>query len=76
MTKRKKVLPAWKSLKLLVKKKKTLRNSEKVAQSIQKNQRTNFLEALFDPVITLIIGLAYVLTILVGGRFIMNGSSP
>lgn len=48
--------------------------SKKVNQSIQKNQRTNFLEALFDPVITLIIGLAYVLTILVGGHFIMNQS--
>ncbi|MBM7708743.1 ABC transporter ATP-binding protein [Enterococcus lemanii] len=47
--------------------------SEKVSQSIKKNRRTNFLEALFDPVITLIIGLAYVATILVGGQFIMNG---
>ncbi|MGI6155214.1 MAG: ABC transporter ATP-binding protein [Enterococcus lemanii] len=47
--------------------------SEKVNQSIKKNRRTNFLEALFDPVITLIIGLAYVATILVGGQFIMNG---
>ncbi|MFZ2877407.1 MAG: ATP-binding cassette domain-containing protein, partial [Enterococcus aquimarinus] len=46
--------------------------TEKVQQAIQKNRRVNFLDALFDPVITLIIGLSYVLTIIVGGQFIMN----
>lgn len=46
--------------------------TEKVEQAIQKNRRVNFLDALFDPVITLIIGLSYVLTIIVGGQFIMK----
>jgi ATP-binding cassette subfamily B protein len=48
--------------------------SEKIDQAISKNRRVNFLDALFDPFITLIIGLSYVLTIIVGGNFIMNGT--
>ena len=46
--------------------------SEKIDQAISKNRRVNYLDALFDPFITLIIGLSYVLTIIVGGHFIMN----
>ena len=37
------------------------------------NERT-LLDALFDPFITLIIGVSYVLTIIIGGRFIMEGT--
>ena len=44
----------------------------KVNQAIKKNGRVNFLEALFDPTITIIIGLSYVLTMIVGGQFIMK----
>ncbi|EJM6505271.1 ABC transporter transmembrane domain-containing protein [Enterococcus faecalis] len=47
---------------------------EKIDDAIVKNKRTNFLDALFDPFITLIIGVSYVLTIIIGGRFIMEGT--
>ncbi|EIW9701374.1 ATP-binding cassette domain-containing protein [Enterococcus faecalis] len=46
----------------------------KIDDAIVKNKRTNFLDALFDPFITLIIGVSYVLTIIIGGRFIMEGT--
>lgn len=46
--------------------------TEKIDDAIVKNKRTNFLDALFDPFITLIIGVSYVLTIIIGGRFIME----
>lgn len=46
---------------------------EKIDQAIVKNNRVNFLDALFDPAITIIIGVSYVLTIIVGGRFVMSG---
>lgn len=45
---------------------------EKVDDAIVKSNRVNVLDALFDPIITLIIGLSYILTIIVGGTFIMN----
>lgn len=48
--------------------------TEKINDAIVKNKRTNFLDALFDPFITLIIGVSYVLTIIIGGRFIMEGT--
>lgn len=48
--------------------------TEKIDDDIVKNKRTNFLDALFDPFITLIIGVSYVLTIIIGGRFIMEGT--
>ena len=48
--------------------------TEKIDDAIVKNKRTNFLDALFDPFITLIIGVSYVLTIIIGGRFIMEGT--
>ncbi|MGC6768597.1 ABC transporter ATP-binding protein [Enterococcus sp. LJL51] len=46
--------------------------TEKIDDSIVKNKRVNFLDALFDPFITLIIGISYVLTIIAGGHFIMK----
>ncbi|WP_430603521.1 ABC transporter ATP-binding protein/peptidase [Enterococcus sp. DIV0724b] len=48
--------------------------TEKIDDAIVKNKRVNFLDALFDPFITLIIGISYVLTIIMGGRFVMEGS--
>lgn len=45
--------------------------SEKIDDAIKKNRRVNFLDALFDPFITIIIGISYVLTIIIGGRFVM-----
>ncbi|MGM8156785.1 ABC transporter ATP-binding protein [Enterococcus faecalis] len=48
--------------------------TEKIDDAIVKNKRTNFLDALFDPFITLIIGVSYVLTIIIGGCFIMEGT--
>lgn len=45
---------------------------QKIEQTIKKNQKVNFLDALFDPVITVVIGLAYVLTIIYGGRLVIN----
>ncbi|MBO0445782.1 ATP-binding cassette domain-containing protein [Enterococcus ureilyticus] len=48
--------------------------TEKIEDAIVKNKRVNFLDALFDPFITLIIGISYVLTIIMGGRFIMEGT--
>ena len=46
----------------------------KIDTAILKNRRVNFLDALFDPFITVIIGISYVITIIVGGRFIMAGT--
>lgn len=48
--------------------------NEKINDAIVKNKRVNFLDALFDPFITLIIGVSYVLTIIVGGRFVLEGT--
>lgn len=45
---------------------------EKVDDAIIKSNRVNVLDALFDPIITIIIGLSYILTIIVGGSFIMK----
>ncbi|MGM0124996.1 ABC transporter ATP-binding protein/peptidase [Enterococcus sp. AZ194] len=47
--------------------------AEKASDAIVKNRRVNYLDALFDPFITLIIGISYALTIIVGGNFIMQG---
>lgn len=46
----------------------------KVDKAIVKNQRVNFLDALFDPFITIIIGVSYVLTIIIGGNYVMDGT--
>ncbi|EOH85743.1 ABC transporter ATP-binding protein [Enterococcus villorum] len=47
---------------------------EKIEQAIVKNKRVNFLDALFDPFITLIMGLSYVLTIILGGKYVLDGT--
>lgn len=47
---------------------------EKINDAIEKNKRVNFLDALFDPFITLIIGLSYVATIILGGRYVLDGT--
>ncbi|OJG76339.1 multidrug resistance-like ATP-binding protein mdlA [Enterococcus pallens] len=46
--------------------------TEKIQQAIQKNKRVNFLDAMFDPLITVIVGLSYMITIIVGGSFILR----
>ncbi|MGO2101324.1 ABC transporter ATP-binding protein [Vagococcus salmoninarum] len=46
---------------------------QKIDQAIVKINKVNILDALFDPIITIVIGLSYILTIIVGGTFIMNG---
>lgn len=46
----------------------------KIDDAIAKNKRVNFLDALFDPFITLIIGLSYVATIILGGRYVLEGT--
>lgn len=47
---------------------------EKIDDAIEKNKRVNLLDALFDPFITLIIGLSYVATIILGGRYVLDGT--
>lgn len=47
---------------------------EKIDDAIEKNKRVNFLDALFDPFITLIIGLSYMATIILGGRYVLDGT--
>lgn len=43
----------------------------KVDNAVVKNRRVFLLDSLFDPFITLIIGLSYVITIIVGSKLIM-----
>lgn len=45
---------------------------DKVNESIKKSNRVNSLDALFDPLITLIIGISYVIAISLGGYFVVN----
>lgn len=44
----------------------------KVQETIKINRRVNFLDALFDPITSLIIGLSYVFTIILGGYYVTN----
>jgi ABC-type multidrug transport system, ATPase and permease components len=46
--------------------------TKKIEHAVLKNRRVNFLDALFDPFITIIMGVSYVLTIILGGHFIMG----
>ncbi|MGM0216237.1 ABC transporter ATP-binding protein [Enterococcus sp. AZ109] len=46
--------------------------TEKIDQAIVKNRKVNFLDALFDPLITVIVGFSYVIAIAVGGMFILR----
>lgn len=41
---------------------------------IKANRKANFLDSLFDPLTSLIIGLAYVATIILGGYFVVNNT--
>lgn len=45
---------------------------DKINESIEKNNRVNFLDALFDPLITLIIGFSYIISISLGGYYVTN----
>ncbi|MFT9098754.1 ABC transporter ATP-binding protein [Liquorilactobacillus sp.] len=45
-----------------------------VKEVIRANRRANFLDSLFDPMTSLIIGLAYVATIILGGHFVINNT--
>lgn len=47
---------------------------EKINYSIEKNTKVNNLDALFDPLITLIIGLSYIISIILGGYFVSQGT--
>ncbi|MGX7029820.1 ABC transporter ATP-binding protein [Vagococcus zengguangii] len=47
--------------------------SEKIDYAIGKQNRVNFIDSLFDPLITIIIGLSYVLTLSAGGYFVSKG---
>ncbi|HIB1798466.1 TPA: ABC transporter transmembrane domain-containing protein, partial [Enterococcus faecium] len=47
---------------------------ERIEDAIIKNKRVNFLDSLFDPFITLIIGLSYVATIILGGKYVLEGT--
>lgn len=42
--------------------------------SLQKNKSVYLVDALFDPAIQLILGLSFALTIIFGGRFVVEGS--
>lgn len=44
--------------------------SDKIDDAIVKWHRVNLIDALFDPLITVIIGLSYVLTLAIGGYFV------
>ncbi len=46
--------------------------NQQVDQTIKVNRRVNRLDALFDPITTLIIGLAYVATIVMGGSLVVS----
>ncbi|MBO0420874.1 ATP-binding cassette domain-containing protein [Vagococcus fluvialis] len=46
---------------------------EKINYSIKMNNKVNNLDALFDPLITLIIGLSYIISIILGGYLVSNG---
>lgn len=47
--------------------------SEKIDHALIKSNRVNLLDSLFDPIITIIIGSSYVLTLVGGGYFVSEG---
>ena len=74
MIRHKKVLLGSKSLKHLDKKKEDLADfEEKIEDAIIKTNESIF-RLLFDPFITLIIGLSYVATIILGGKYVLEGT--
>lgn len=48
--------------------------NEIVTKTIAINKRVNMIDGLFDPAISLIIGLTYIVTIIYGGTLVMNHS--
>ncbi|EOT44152.1 ABC transporter ATP-binding protein [Enterococcus columbae] len=47
---------------------------EKVNLVIAKNKKVALFDSLYDPLITLIIGLTYVVTIIIGGGYVVKGT--
>lgn len=47
---------------------------KKIDYSIEKNNRVNFLDAMFDPLIAIVIGVSYVVSIIIGGNYVVNGT--
>lgn len=45
---------------------------DKTSQVVRENKKVYIVDSLFDPVITIITGLSYVLTIILGGSFVIN----
>ncbi|KRM22479.1 ABC transporter ATP-binding protein [Latilactobacillus graminis] len=45
-----------------------------VTKTVKINKRVNLIDGLFDPSISLIIGLTYIVTIIYGGTLVMNHS--
>ncbi|MER2110098.1 MAG: ABC transporter transmembrane domain-containing protein [Desemzia incerta] len=45
---------------------------EKTAQVVKENKKVYIVDSLFDPVITIIMGMSYVLTMILGGSFVIN----
>ena len=74
MIRHKKVSLGSKSLKHLDKKKKISRILKKRLKMQLLKQTSQFLDSLFDPFITLIIGLSYVATIILGGKYVLEGT--
>ncbi|KRK98209.1 multidrug ABC superfamily ATP binding cassette transporter, ABC protein [Secundilactobacillus odoratitofui DSM 19909 = JCM 15043] len=46
--------------------------NQQIDRTIEINRRVNRLDAMFDPITTLIIGLAYVATIVMGGSLVVH----
>lgn len=45
---------------------------DKTAQVVKENKKVYIVDSLFDPVITIITGMSYVLTMILGGSFVIN----
>lgn len=45
---------------------------ERTAQVVKENKKVYIVDSLFDPVITIITGMSYVLTMILGGSFVIN----
>lgn len=47
---------------------------EQTDKVVAKNKRVYLIDSLFDPAITFIMGISYVLTIIIGGSYVMSGT--
>ena len=45
---------------------------DKTSQVVKENKKVYIVDSLFDPVITIITGMSYVLTMILGGSFVIN----